>query len=148
MKVFRSNEHVLIVEMAVSPVGHALKDILAQAAQTNAPTLLVAAGLQANKWILKLYGSLDTNTSPDTEAFINELISRGVKKIIADLDKLDYTSSAGLRVMLATTKLIKNRDGDFYICRPNPEVQELFDISGFNMIFSIFPDLEEAMNNF
>ncbi|MGD8685702.1 MAG: STAS domain-containing protein, partial [Syntrophobacterales bacterium] len=54
--------------------------------------------------ILGLLGRLDSNTSPEFEKKIFEVIEDGTKSLIVDFESLDYISSAGLRVLLKATK--------------------------------------------
>ena len=126
----------------------ALKTASQDFTETGESDLSLIAATYQDKYILKFHGSLDTNTAPEVEGFINTLLDQNQRKIIADLEFLDYISSAGLRVLLATTKLIKDKQGALRICSPNAEVKEVFDISGFSMIFSVFGTLEEALANF
>jgi anti-sigma B factor antagonist len=98
--------------------------------------------------IVDLVGNLDTNTSPQAEAEISRLTGEGTTKIVANLEKLDYISSSGLRVLLATTKKLRGSSGDLRICNLNEMVQEVFDISGFSTILSVFATETDALEGF
>jgi anti-anti-sigma factor len=98
--------------------------------------------------ILSFEGNLDTNTAPDAENEINALIDAGTQKILINFEKLDYISSAGLRILLATAKKLKPTGGDMKICCLNSTVQEVFDISGFATILSVASSEEEALGAF
>jgi len=98
--------------------------------------------------VLSFQGNLDTNTSPDAESEINGLIDGGAQKLLVNFEKLDYISSAGLRVLLATAKKLKASGGDLKICCLNQTVQEVFDISGFATILSVASSEEEALGAF
>ena len=98
--------------------------------------------------VIDLIGKLDTNTSPDAEKHLNGLLKEGVKKILVNLEKLDYISSAGLRVLLSTNKQLQNTSGLLRICNLNEVVNEIFDISGFSSIFNVFSTESEAFNGF
>ena len=98
--------------------------------------------------ILSLTGSLDTNTSKEAEDHINKLLEEGNIKLLIDLTDLDYISSSGLRILLSTSKKLKSLRGEMRICGLNETVNEVFEISGFTMIFKIFKTLEEAKANF
>ena len=95
--------------------------------------------------ILSFQGNLDTNTSPDAENEINGLIEAGAQKLLVNFENLDYISSAGLRILLATAKKLKVSQGDLKICCLNETVQEVFDISGFATILSVSKTEEEAL---
>lgn len=98
--------------------------------------------------IVDFNGNLDTNTAPQAESLLKDLVDGGDKKILINLLKLDYISSAGLRVFLATAKQLKTEGGEMRLCNLNETVQEIFDISGFSMIFTVKPNEEEALKGF
>ncbi len=98
--------------------------------------------------LVYLIGSLDTNTSTNAEAKFKELLDGNTRKIVVNLEQLEYISSSGLRVLLGTAKKLKASGGDLRLCRPNDIVQEVFDISGFSSILNIFQTEEEARANF
>ena len=98
--------------------------------------------------ILEVQGHLDTNTSPEAESSINTLIDAGATKLLINFAAVEYISSAGLRVLLATAKKLKGGGGDLRICNLNATVQEVFDISGFSSILTVSSNQEEALASF
>ena len=84
---------------------------------------------------INLEGRLDTSTSPQLE---NELRSslNGITNLVFDLVKLDYISSAGLRVLLSAQKTM-NKQGEMEICNVKPEIMEIFEVTGFVDILTI-----------
>jgi len=98
--------------------------------------------------IIAFEGNLDTNTSPEAESVINELIDAGKQKILVNFEQLNFISSAGLRVLLATVKKLNASNGELRICSLNATVQEVFDISGFVTILNVKNTEEEALSSF
>lgn len=98
--------------------------------------------------IAEFEGNLDTNTAPDAEERLGELLEKGVTKILVDFTTLNYISSAGLRVLLVTTKRLGGTGGSMRICGLNETVDEVFEISGFSTIFSVFGTRDEALDGF
>jgi len=98
--------------------------------------------------VLKFEGNLDTSTAPEAESTINGLLDGGAVKILINFENLNYISSAGLRVLLATAKKLKAASGNFKICGLNETVQEVFDISGFSTILSVATSEEDALSGF
>jgi anti-sigma B factor antagonist len=98
--------------------------------------------------ILSFQGNLDTGTSSEAESQINGLIEAGAQKLLVNFEQLEYISSAGLRVLLATAKKLKPSGGNLKICCLNQTVQEVFDISGFSTILSVTASEEEALGAF
>ena len=82
-----------------------------------------------------LEGRLDTTTSPDRESTINDA-TPDATKLILDLTKLDYISSAGLRVLLGAAQAMDGK-GDMVVRNLNPSVREVFDLTGFSNMFNI-----------
>jgi anti-anti-sigma factor len=93
-------------------------------------------------------GELDTNTSPEAEAHLDELRASGIKKILLNFEKLDFISSAGLRVLLANAQQLSSTGGELKLCNLNETVQEVFDISGFSVLLMVFDSEAEAMSGF
>jgi len=98
--------------------------------------------------IIAFEGNLDTNTSPEAEAKINELLEAGKQKLLVNFEQLNFISSAGLRILLATVKKLNTSGGALRICSLNSTVQEVFDISGFATILSVKGTEEEALSSF
>ena len=98
--------------------------------------------------VLAFEGRLDTQTSPDAQQRLTRLIEEGETKILVNLEKVDYISSAGLRVLLVVAKQLKTTDGELRICSLNEVVKEIFDISGFDMILPVSASESEALEGF
>lgn len=98
--------------------------------------------------IVQLDGNLDTNTAPDAQAHFDGLADGGHTLIVVDFGTLNYISSAGLRVLLATAKKLKGMGGQLRMFGLNDTVHEVFEISGFSTIFSVFATEAEALEGF
>ena len=81
-----------------------------------------------------LEGRLDTTTAPKLEELRGSV--DGVSRLVFDLAKLEYISSAGLRVLLAMQKLM-NRQGAMLLWNVNEAVMEVFEVTGFSDILHI-----------
>lgn len=85
---------------------------------------------------IALAGRLDTATAPSLEAVISDPEFSKVEELVFDFDKLEYVSSAGLRVLLAAhKKMIKQ--GSMKLTNVSEDVMEIFDITGFTDILTI-----------
>ena len=80
--------------------------------------------------ILTLVGRLDTMTSKQLEGEMPSLV--GKKSVILDFSQLEYVSSAGLRVLLVMQKTMNAQGGSLNLTGVRPEVNEIFDITGFS----------------
>ena len=90
--------------------------------------------LADGKLTLKVGGRLDTNTSPDLEAAIK---LDGVKEVVFDFAELEYISSAGLRILLATQKAMMGCGGTMTVANPNAMVAGVFDMTGLSGVLTI-----------
>ncbi len=82
-----------------------------------------------------LEGRLDTGTAPSLEAEFKASLD-GITELVLDLEKLDYMSSAGLRVLLSAQKQM-NKQGKMTVKNVNETIQEIFEITGFVDILTI-----------
>jgi anti-sigma B factor antagonist len=98
--------------------------------------------------VVMLEGSIDALTAPEISQYLDELISNGKLKLVADFTGVDYTSSAGLRVLLAAVKETRAKGGDLFLTGIQPDVLKVLSLSGFTSILKIFDDTEEAVNSF
>lgn len=82
-----------------------------------------------------LEGRLDTTTAPELEADLkNEM--EGLTALVFDFEKLDYISSAGLRVLLSAQKVM-NKQGSMKIVHVSDVIMEIFEVTGFTGILTI-----------
>ena len=98
--------------------------------------------------VLLVHGDMNANTSNQVLEKLKDLIMGGNKRIVINLENLNYISSAGLRVLLSANRLIKKKEGVIHICGLNNTAKEVFEISGFDMIFKTFDSEEEALEAF
>lgn len=82
-----------------------------------------------------LEGRLDTTTAPALEAFLKDHLS-GITELILDFAKLEYISSAGLRVLLSAQKVM-SKQGSMVIENVNADITEIFEITGFCDILTL-----------
>ena len=83
---------------------------------------------------IALEGRLDTTTAPELEQEVKNL--NNVDALTLDFSKLDYISSAGLRVLLSAHKLMAGKGG-MRVINVNELVREVFDVTGFSDILDI-----------
>lgn len=82
-----------------------------------------------------LEGRLDTTTAPKLEEELRSSVD-GITRLVFDVEKLEYISSAGLRVLLAMQKLM-NQQGEMVLQNVNEAVTETLEVTGFSDILSI-----------
>ena len=85
--------------------------------------------------VVYLEGRLDTVTAPQLDGEISGSLD-GITRLVMDCAKLEYISSAGLRVFLSTQKIM-NTKGKMVVRNLSDEVKEIFDITGFLDILTV-----------
>ena len=89
----------------------------------------------AGKLILTITGRIDTGTAPKLEEILKESYD-GITGLVIDLAKVEYISSAGLRVLLSAQKIM-NKQGHMVIRNVNEDIMEIFEVTGFSDILDI-----------
>ena len=84
---------------------------------------------------IALEGRLDTTTAPDLESALHESIN-DAKELVMDFEKLEYISSAGLRVLLSAQKIM-NQQGSMKVVNVRDEINDIFEVTGFSDILTI-----------
>lgn len=98
--------------------------------------------------LLELNGRLDAVSTPDIEKKVFEYINNGQYKLILDFSGVDYISSAGMRMLLSTTKKLKGLSGHLVLCSITTNVMDVFKMSGFDHVLELTADKEEALKRF
>ena len=91
--------------------------------------------IEGAKLTLALEGRLDTTTAPQLEAEVKGALT-GVTELALDFSRLEYLSSAGLRVILAAQKIM-HKQGRMVIRHVNETILEVFEVTGFSDILTI-----------
>ncbi|MBR5088966.1 MAG: STAS domain-containing protein [Ruminiclostridium sp.] len=79
---------------------------------------------------IALDGRLDTLTSPELEEKLDEVLD-GIEKLIFDFEKLEYISSAGLRVLAGAMDIMEEQGGKMTVKNVCPDVLDVFEVTGF-----------------
>ena len=90
--------------------------------------LKISKSISDEEAVFSLEGKLDTLTAPDLEKELKESLD-GVSKLTLDFEKLEYISSAGLRVLITAQKMM-SKQGSMKLIHVNEIVQEVFEITG------------------
>ncbi len=111
-------------------------------------SIKIQSEVKTNKQILRVEGRLDASSAPILEVRLNELIDAKHTQILIDFSKLDYLSSAGMRLLLSMTKKLKSIEGSLKFCGINEEVMEIIKMAGFERILEIYLTEKEALESF
>jgi anti-sigma B factor antagonist len=100
-----------------------------------------------NIQVITISGRIDVISANDLEIFLNNAIGDN-SKMIFDLSETEYISSSGLRVFLATLKILNKKNGEMRLVSLQPVIRNILDISGLSNIFLIHHNLKEALDSF
>ena len=92
---------------------------------------------------ISLAGSLDTDTAPQLQDKIDQTIDSTVHMVIMDMKRLEFLSSAGLRVIFKLKKQMDNHEGKFMLLNLQPQVRKVFDIIKALEGMNVFKSQEE-----
>ena len=93
----------------------------------------IAVDYFGDEAVLKLGGHLNTNTAAD----LDEPVFERTSKVVLDFADLEYLSSAGLRVLVATQKRVTAAEGTLRIVNASDDIREVFDITGLIDVFDV-----------
>ena len=97
--------------------------------------MTITKELNGTELKIALEGRLDTMTAPELEAEMNQNL-KGAESLTFDFSKLEYISSAGLRVLLSAHKTMSSKGG-MKVTHVNEIVSEVFEVTGFADILTI-----------
>lgn len=92
--------------------------------------------VNGSEMVISMEGRLDTETAPRFEQEIMPELTT-ISSLVLDLSDLEYTSSVGLRVLLALKKVMLGKGGDLYVKNLSESLLSIFHISGFDIILNI-----------
>lgn len=98
--------------------------------------------------VLQISGRLDAISSPNAEKKIFDLITTGKNKVLMNFSNVDYLSSAGMRLLLRTTKKLKSLSGKLVICDVSPNVMDVLKMSGFDHFIVLSKNQDDALKQF
>jgi len=95
--------------------------------------------------VVLVSGRLDAITAAEFDAQCQIWLDKGDTRVVVDLGKLEYISSAGLRSILSAAKKLKGVQGELRFSGLTGMVEEVFNVSGFTAMFKVFPNPEAAL---
>ncbi len=98
--------------------------------------------------ILYISGRLDAYAANDVEKKLSSITEVTPVNLIISMEKLEYISSSGLRVLLAALKKARKQQGDIRLACLQPYVKEVFDVAGFTQLFKVFDKENEAIDSY
>lgn len=97
------------------------------------------------KIVLRLEGRLDATSAPHLEKKLNSLIEEKRNTVLLDFQRVEYLSSAGLRLLLSATKKFKSQKGELILFSVGEEAGGIIKMAGFDRILNICSNEKEAL---
>jgi len=99
--------------------------------------------------VVYLEGRLDVSVANEVEEGLSELIDSGDhRKVVLNMDGIDYMSSSGFRACISTLRKLNAKEGALKMCNIKPAVKRIFDVIELTSLFDIYSSEEEALNSF
>ena len=98
--------------------------------------------------IVDLKGRLDVHYSTEIEEGLNQLINGGRIFILLNLKAVEYLSSSGLRIFIATMRKLKEKNGKLKLCNMSDAVKKIFRVVELIDMFEIYEDEQQAAQSF
>ncbi len=97
--------------------------------------------------VIYVDGDLTTNSSPEVEAEINEILEGTANNVVINAEKVNFIASTGLRVILKLGKGLSGKSLKLVVCSMNSTTKSVFEMSGFTKLFAIFETEEKALES-
>jgi len=94
--------------------------------------------------VIVLEGEVDVYTAPQLKLQMIALLEKDAKKVVINLEKVDYLDSTALGVMIGGLKRMREKGGNISLVCPSPRIRRIFEITGLDRIFDI-RNTEECM---
>lgn len=109
------------------------------------PALNISTEEYGNALVMHVAGRIDATSVPILERKLSTFMTAEVPFLLIDFSHVDYLSSAGLRLLLSTTKKMKSKNGKCLFAAISDEVMDIIKMAGFDKILSIFPTVADAL---
>lgn len=98
--------------------------------------------------VVAITGSVDGLTAERVQTALEEAIRGDRVRLVVDGSGMTYTSSAGLRAVLAAVKQARTKGGDVRLAAVTPPVHRVLELAGFTSILKLYPDVASATASF
>ena len=93
-------------------------------------------------------GPVDSVTAPELEAALGRLTHAGKHNLVLDFSQVEYLSSAGLRVLVATLKAARQSGGELCLACPSPRIVDALRLVGVDALLTAYDSREAAIGSF
>jgi anti-sigma B factor antagonist len=98
-------------------------------------------------WVIRPAGRLDSSSGQMLNTALNAQLDAGHHRLVIDMDEVNYISSGGLKVLIAAWRKAQALGGTIVLAGMQPKVYKVFEISGFDSLFTITGSVDDAAAN-
>jgi len=98
-------------------------------------------------YVISLAGEVDLYTAPEFKQQLLEVIGQGGKEVIVDFSDTTFIDSTTLGVLVGGVKRLRTNDGQLSLVCSDRNITKIFEITGLDRVFTIYPSREEAVAN-
>jgi len=98
--------------------------------------------------VIRVQGFVDSNTSRHLAKVVSDIIAENRFKIVIDLAKVNYVSSAGWGIFIGDIRTLQTHGGDLKLASLSPEVEEVYQLMEFYNILKAYDNVEAAVRDF
>jgi anti-sigma B factor antagonist len=106
--------------------------------------LSLARHAVAGHTVLEIGGEIDVYTAPRLRERLTEMIGAGERRIVVDLNRVEFLDSTGLGVLVGAQRRLRAADGSFALVCPHEKLLKIFRITGLDSVFDIHDSVESA----
>jgi anti-sigma B factor antagonist len=96
-------------------------------------------------WVLSVEGSVDLSNVPELQEALQDLFAKGIHRIVLDVERVTFISSAGFGILLHARETVLRHQGDLVFAGTNARVREIFDLLGISSFLRFAPDVGGAL---
>ncbi len=98
-------------------------------------------------YVISLAGEVDLYTAPEFKQQLLEVIGQGGKQVIVDFTNTTFIDSTTLGVLVGGVKRLRTNEGQLSLICSDRNITKIFEITGLDRVFTIFPTRDEALSN-
>ena len=102
--------------------------------------------LSSDSYVISLAGEVDLYTAPEFKQQLLEVIDQGGKEVVVDLTDTTFIDSTTLGVLVGGVKRLRSHDGQLSLVCSDRNITKIFEITGLDRVFTIYPTRDEALS--
>jgi anti-sigma B factor antagonist len=101
--------------------------------------------LSGDAYVVSLSGEVDLYTAPEFKQQLLDVIAKGAKEVVVDFSDTTFIDSTTLGVLVGGVKRLRTNDGQLSLVCSDRNITKIFEITGLDRVFTIYPTRDEAV---